>query len=70
MERDEYIEGRNRSRKSKESDIQAINTSIFYNLVRQKIILATSVFANLISNYDLVVHITVSLSLKRFKVTK
>ena len=43
------------SRKAKAADIQALKTRLFYDLIRQKRIPATSIFNNLASNYDLVV---------------
>ena len=45
-----------RSQKSKAADIQALNTRLFYDLIRKNRIPATSIFADLVSNYDLVVH--------------
>ena len=56
--------------KAKAAEIQEINTRLFYDLIRQKIIPATSMFANLVSNYDLVVHSIASLSLQRVGVPK
>ena len=44
------------SRKSKAADVQALNTRLFYDLVRHKKVASTSVFADIISNYDLVVN--------------
>ena len=58
------------SRKEKSADIQAPNTRLFYDLIRQKRILVTSIFADLVSNYDLVVHSTASLYLQRVDVPK
>ena len=51
------------SQKSKSTDVQALNTRLLYNLVRQKRFTSTSVFTDLISNYDLVVHSINSLAL-------
>ena len=59
-----------RSRKSKAAYIQALNIRIFYDIIRQKIIQATSVFADLVSNYDLVAHSIASLYLKRVETPK
>ena len=52
------------SRKATASDIQALNTILFYDLTRQKIITATSIFADNVSNYDLLVHSIASLYLQ------
>ena len=43
---------------------------LFYNLVRQKKATSTSVFSDLIYNYDLVVHIIASLAMQRVNVPK
>ena len=56
--------GKYGSRKSKASDVQALNTCLLYNLVRQKKFTSTSAFTDLISNYDLVLHIIASLALQ------
>ena len=58
------------SRKAKASEIQALNTRLFYDLIRQKRIPETSIFSDLVSNYDLVVHRITSLSLQRVDVPK
>lgn len=58
------------SRTAKAADIQALNTRLFYDLVRLKKIPATSEFTDLVSNYDLVVHSLASLSLQRVGVPK
>ena len=57
-------------RASKVADIQALNTSLFYDLIRLKRIPSTSIFAYLISNYDLVVHIIYYISLQSFNAPK
>ena len=56
--------------KSKAAEIQALNTRLFYDLIRQNIIPDTSIFADLVSNYDLVVRSNASLSLKRVNVSQ
>ena len=53
------------SLKSKAADIQALNTRLFYDLIGQKRIPATSILSYLVPNYDLVVHGIASLSLQR-----
>eukprot|EP00957_Ditylum_brightwellii_P065859 4994787-Ditylum_brightwellii.AAC.1 len=50
------------SRKKKAADIQALNTRLFYDYVLLERTPATSMFINLVSNYDLVVHSIVSLA--------
>ena len=45
------------SRKSKAAHIQALNIRIFYDIIRKNIIPATSIFEDIWSKYDLVVHI-------------
>ena len=57
-------------RKEKATGIQALNIILFYDLIRQKIIPATSIFSYLISNYDMVVHRIASISLQRVDVPK
>ena len=59
-----------RSRKPKEADIQALNTRLFYDHIRQKIIPDTSIFADLVSNCDLVIHSIASISLQIFNVSR
>ena len=51
--------------KCKESDNHALNTQLFYDLVRLSRVLATSTFPDLFSNYNLVVHIIVPLLIQR-----
>lgn len=53
------------SRKCFAADIQALNTRLFYDLVKLDKLPATSTFIDLVSNYDLVVHSIASLSLQR-----
>ena len=48
-------------RKAKIADIQARNTRIFYDIIRQDITPSPSIFVDLVSNYDLLVHIIASL---------
>ena len=50
--------------------IQALNMRIFYDIVLLKHAPATSVFADLVSNYDLVLHSIASLALQRVIVSK
>ena len=56
------------SNKSNAADIQALNTKIFYDIIGQKSIPATSIFADQVSNYDLVVHRIKYTSLQRVDV--
>ena len=56
--------------KEKAADIQELNTRLFYDLIRKKIIPATSIFTDLVSNYDLVVDSIDSLSIHRVYVSK
>ena len=58
------------SRKAKAEDIQALITRLFYDLIRKQRIPDTSIFADLLSNYDLGVHSINSLSLQIFWVPK
>ena len=48
---------------AKVSDTRALNTSLFYDLIRLKRVPETSIFEDLISNYDLVVHSIASIYL-------
>ena len=57
-------------RKAKSVDTQSLNTRLFYDLIRQKRILETSILADLLSNYNLVVHSIASLTLQRVDVPK
>ena len=57
------------SRTAKAEDTQALNTSIFYDLIILKKDPATSEFADIISNYDLVVHNIESLYLQISNIT-
>ena len=58
------------SRKAKDANTQALNTRLFYDLIRQKRIPATSISADLVSKYDLVVHSIASLSPQRVDTPK
>ena len=58
------------SHDSKSADIQALNTRIFYDIVLLKRKPETSISANLVSNYDLVLHRIASLALQRFDIGK
>ena len=58
------------SRKSKANDVQALNTCLFYNLFIQKKVTSTSVFTDIIYNYELVVHSIAYLDLQRVKLPK
>ena len=53
------------SRKKKAADIQALNTRLFYDYVQLKRTPATSLFIDLVSNYDLVAHNIATLALQR-----
>ena len=44
------------SQVAREADIQALNNRIFYDLIWLKRLPTTSVFADLVANYDLVLH--------------
>ena len=55
---------------AKAANTQALNTRLFYELIRLKRVSATSKFADLISNYDLVVHKVLSIYLHRSNVPK
>ena len=56
------------SRASKTADIQALNTRLFYYIVLLKRSTATSAFADLVSNYDLVLHSIADLELQKVDV--
>ena len=58
------------NQESKYGNVQALNTRLFYDLDRQKKVTSTSVFADLISDYDLVVQIISSLDLHRVNTPK
>ena len=58
------------SRKYKAADIQTLNTRLFYDLTRLKRITDTSTFSDLVSNYDLVFHNIVSLSMQQYNIPK
>ena len=53
----------NGSRKGKTLDTQSLNTELLYNLVRLKRVPETSIFTDLVSNYNILVHSIDSLSL-------
>ena len=57
-------------RKAKSADIQALNTRLFYDLIKQNRIQGTSIFAGIVSNYELVVHSNAYLSLQIINVSK
>ena len=59
-----------RTRKGKSEDTQALNNRLFYDLIRLNRIPETSNFADIVSNYDLLVHTIASLSLQRFNTSK
>ena len=59
-----------RTRKGKSEDTQALNTRLFYDLIRLNIITEISTFSDIVSNYDLVVHTIAPLSLQRFNIPK
>ena len=58
------------SRKSNTKDIKNLNTRLFYDIIRQNRISETSIFVELVSKYDPVVHSISSLSLQGVDVTK
>ena len=58
------------SRTTKAVYIQNFNTRIFYDLIRLNIFLAKNTFADLILNYDLVVHNIASIYLQRANISK
>ena len=58
------------NQKAKAADTQALKNRLFYDLIRQKIIPVTSIFAELVYNYELVVHSITSLSLQRVNTPK
>ena len=51
--------------KSKSVDTQVLNTKLFYDLIRQVRNPSASIFADIVYNYNLVVHSIASLSLQR-----
>eukprot|EP00957_Ditylum_brightwellii_P079674 6058735-Ditylum_brightwellii.AAC.1 len=53
------------SKKKKAADIQALNTRLFYDYVQLKRTPVTSLFIDLVSNYDLVAHNITTLALQR-----
>eukprot|EP00957_Ditylum_brightwellii_P038338 2898307-Ditylum_brightwellii.AAC.1 len=53
------------SRRQKSADLQALNTRLYYDCILLKRVPATSVFIDLMSNCDLVVHNIASLALQR-----
>ena len=59
-----------RIQKAKSAYIQALNTRLFYDLIIQNRIPSTSIFTDLFSNYDLVVHSIDYISLHRVYVSK
>ena len=59
-----------RTRKEMAAYIQAINTSLFYELKRLKRVPAISNFVDLVSNYNLVLHIISPLSLQQANIQK
>ena len=74
MSKDETFDGlapeQYGSLKSKEEDIQSLNTRLLYDLIRKYIIPATIIFADLVSNYYLAVHSIASLSIQIVDVSK
>ena len=57
-------------KKSKAAGVKSLITHLFYNLVRQKKATSTSLFFDLISNYDLVIHNIASLAMQKVNVPK
>eukprot|EP00957_Ditylum_brightwellii_P084152 6397117-Ditylum_brightwellii.AAC.1 len=58
------------SRKQKFADLQALNTRLYYDQFLLKRVPATSVFIDLVSSYDLVVHNIALLALQRVDMPK
>eukprot|EP00957_Ditylum_brightwellii_P034153 2588573-Ditylum_brightwellii.AAC.1 len=58
------------SRKFKSANLHALNTGLFYDCVLLKRTPTTSLFVNLVSNYDLVAHNIASLALQRVGMPK
>eukprot|EP00957_Ditylum_brightwellii_P200605 15292933-Ditylum_brightwellii.AAC.1 len=58
------------SRRQKSADLQALNTQLYYDHLLLQRIPATSVFIDLVSNYNLVVHNIASLALQRIGMPK
>eukprot|EP00957_Ditylum_brightwellii_P042355 3206893-Ditylum_brightwellii.AAC.1 len=56
--------------KNKATDIQALNTRLYYNFVLLERTPATSTFIDLVSNYDLVVHSIASIALQCVNIHK
>ena len=52
------------------ADVQALNTKLYYDLIRMERTPATSTFIDLVSNYDLMFHSIAYLSLQRVGVPK
>eukprot|EP00957_Ditylum_brightwellii_P022700 1712325-Ditylum_brightwellii.AAC.1 len=53
------------SRREKSADLQALNTRLFYDYTLLKKHPDTSLFIDLVSNYDLVVHSIATLAMRR-----
>ena len=58
------------SRKKHATDIQALNTKLYYDLIIMEQTPTTSTLIDIVSNYDLVVHIIASLALQRVGVPR
>ena len=58
------------SRKAKAADIQALNIRLLYDLTRLERIPSTSTFTDIVSNYDIVVHIISYLKLQQSNISK
>ena len=58
------------SLKEKATEIQALNTRMFYDLIRKKRIPAMIIFTDMVSKYDLMVHIIASISFQRVDIPK
>ena len=58
------------SRKKHATDIQAMNTKLYYDLIIMEHTPTTSNLIDIVSNYDLVVHIIASLALQRVGVPR
>ena len=72
MSQDEALDGISPEKcgisREKEANIKELNTRLFYDLIRQKIIPAISVFSDIFSNYNIVVCSIVALSPQRVDV--
>eukprot|EP00957_Ditylum_brightwellii_P057837 4386020-Ditylum_brightwellii.AAC.1 len=56
------------SRQKKSADLQALHTRLFYDYTLLKKHPGTSLFIDLVSNYDLVVHSIATLAMRRVRI--